>query len=119
MRVSGDRDREVDLLRNLEKSQRFLAPRLSNETAQLADANRVALPVQGMGPGGAVGAVEFEILSGYNPPPSAAKDAAKKDEGGDGQAKPGVTISKKPVGAKMTPIQSGPQNGSASAGGGR
>jgi type IV pilus assembly protein PilN len=133
MRVSGDRDRGVELLRNLEKSQRFLAPRLSNETAQMADANKVAMPMQG----GAPGAVEFEILSGYNPLPEAAKggaerdEAKKKDEGGGEQAKAGVTISKKPakpgvkppaqgpLGPKITPIQSGAKNGATAAGGGR
>jgi type IV pilus assembly protein PilN len=136
MRVSGDRDREVDLLRNLEKSQRFLAPRLSNETAQMADANRVAVSAPGMGPGGAAGGVEFEILSGYNPlPPAAkgsvAKDAARKqDEGSGVQTKAGAVAPKRPAkpatkpqargarGPKITPIQSGTKNG-ATAGGGR
>ncbi len=34
LRVSGDRDRAVQLVRNLETSQRFVAPRLANEAAQ-------------------------------------------------------------------------------------
>ena len=34
LRVTGDRERAVDLVRNLERSQRFVAPRLANETAQ-------------------------------------------------------------------------------------
>jgi type IV pilus assembly protein PilN len=135
MRVSGDRDREVELLRNLEKSRRFLAPRLSNETAQMTDANRVAVSVPGGG-GGVPGAVEFEILSGYNPLPAAAKDAAKDKEAEDKaanageQPKAGVTILKKPakpgvkppaqgpLGPKITPIQGGAKQ-AAAAGGGR
>jgi type IV pilus assembly protein PilN len=65
LRVSGDRDRTVQLVRNLETSQRFLSPRLSSEQAQTQEANRsVNAPVT------MPGAVQFEILSGYNPLPS-------------------------------------------------
>jgi type IV pilus assembly protein PilN len=65
LRVSGDRERAVELVRNLEQSQRFLQPRLANETAQTqekgeAAALRPTVP----------GAVEFDILSGYNPLPA-------------------------------------------------
>jgi type IV pilus assembly protein PilN len=77
LRVSGDRDRAVQLVRNLETSQRFLSPRLSSEQAQTQESNRsVNAPVT------MPGAVQFEILSGYNPLPakpvkeiSAAKDS--------------------------------------------
>ena len=34
LRVNGDRDRAVDLVRNLEKSKRFLAPRVSSEASE-------------------------------------------------------------------------------------
>jgi len=61
--VSGDRDRAVDLVRNLEQSQRYLAPRLANETAQTQEPGKAALAAQSGVPGG----VEFDILSGYNP----------------------------------------------------
>jgi type IV pilus assembly protein PilN len=65
LRVSGDRDRAVQLVRNLETSQRFLSPRLSSEQAQTQEANRsVNAPVT------MPGAVQFEILSGYNPLPA-------------------------------------------------
>lgn len=61
LRVSGDRDKAVQLVRNLETSQRFLSPRLSGETALTpTEANRG-------GPMVAPGGVVFEILSGYNP----------------------------------------------------
>jgi type IV pilus assembly protein PilN len=76
LRVSGDRDREVDLLRNLERSQRFLEPRPATETAQTQEGKSAgAVPV------GAPGAVEFEILSGYNPLPATVvkKEQPKKD----------------------------------------
>jgi type IV pilus assembly protein PilN len=89
MRVGGDRDRAVDLIRNLERSQRFLVPRLVNETAQTQEHGAGMTPVAQVG---VPGAVEFEILSGYNPLPTvdkatlvkakAAQDAgAKKDQG--------------------------------------
>jgi type IV pilus assembly protein PilN len=67
LRVSGDRDKVVDLVRNLERSQRFLAPRPANETAQTKEPGQVIRVEQVGGPEG----VEFEIVSGYNPLPSA------------------------------------------------
>jgi type IV pilus assembly protein PilN len=65
LRVSGERDRAVELVRNLEKSQRFVAPRISGESAQAQEnaSSRGGPQV----PGG----VEFEIFSGYNPLPEA------------------------------------------------
>lgn len=79
LRVSGQRDLAVDLVRNLEQSQRFVVPRLFNETAQTQEHNGLT-PVAEMGvPGG----VEFDIVSGYNPLPAAANDKkpAEKDKG--------------------------------------
>ncbi len=74
LRVNGPRDLEVDLMRNLERSKRFLQPRLMNETAQTQESGRV-VPVAQMGvPGG----VEFNILSGYNPLPVVKEIAVAK-----------------------------------------
>jgi type IV pilus assembly protein PilN len=64
VRVSGDRDRAVLLVRNLETSQRFVAPRLAGEQALTAETSRGA-GAPTVAPGGVV----FEILSGYNPLP--------------------------------------------------
>ncbi len=80
LRVSGERDRAVQLVRNLEGSARFVHPRLSGEAAQASDTNgRVVQASTAAVPG----AVEFDILSGYNPLPevrrtvrSAAPNAA-------------------------------------------
>lgn len=75
LRVIGDRQRAVELVRNLETSQRFLAPRLSSETAQVQEGNRSAagaVPV-------VAGGVEFDILSGYNPLPAAPAKSETKD----------------------------------------
>jgi type IV pilus assembly protein PilN len=84
LRVSGDRDRAVQLVRNLETSQRFLAPRLAGEQAMTAETTR-----NGVAPTVAPGGVVFEIMSGYNPlPERRVKDVAEKDtgdsKGGDG-----------------------------------
>jgi type IV pilus assembly protein PilN len=74
LRVSGDRERAVELVRNLERSQRFLSPRLANETAQTQEQGRMIQAAQNAVPGG----VEFDILSGYNPLPLGLKSAAPK-----------------------------------------
>jgi type IV pilus assembly protein PilN len=75
LHVSGPRDLAVDLVRNLEQSQRFLTPRLANETAQSQE--RGLQPVaETLAPGG----VEFDILSGYNPLPPSAKDREKEQK---------------------------------------
>ncbi len=80
LRVSGDRDRAVQLVRNLEGSQRFVSPRLANEAAQKQGSQsgnvaQAAMP----------GAVEFDILSGYNPLP----ESAPKDKAATGTARAG------------------------------
>ena len=78
LRVSGDREKAVQLVRNLETSQRFVAPRLSGETALTqSEANRG-------GPMATPGGVVFEILSGYNPLPektASATNVARKSGG--------------------------------------
>jgi type IV pilus assembly protein PilN len=65
LRVSGPRELEVNLMRNLEHSKRFLQPHLVNETAQVQENGRVVAASQT----GVPGAVQFDILSGYNPLP--------------------------------------------------
>jgi type IV pilus assembly protein PilN len=70
-----ERDRAVELVRNLERSQRFLSPRLSNETAQKQEPGSLSLQAQ-MG----ITGVEFDILSGYNPLPESAGKADKPDK---------------------------------------
>jgi type IV pilus assembly protein PilN len=69
LRVSGERDRAVQLVRNLERSKRFLAPRLTGEAAQAKEpgtqGNVNAANDNSLAPPG----VEFEILADYNPLP--------------------------------------------------
>jgi type IV pilus assembly protein PilN len=80
LRVNGDRERAVQLVRNLETSQRFVAPRLASEQAQAQESGRVgnAAPIS------APGAVQFDILSGYNPLPE--KHLVKVEEATAGAA---------------------------------
>ena len=73
LRVSGDRDRAVQLVRNLERSSRFLAPRLASESAHQTEAGS-NVAANGAAPGG----VEFEIAANYNPLPAAGDKAAVK-----------------------------------------
>jgi type IV pilus assembly protein PilN len=81
LRVSGDRDRAVELVRNLEASQRFLKPTLTSESMETTQASNGRGPAQGESvPGG----VEFDILSSYNPLPMRQKktpEGAKKADG--------------------------------------
>jgi type IV pilus assembly protein PilN len=105
LKVSGDRDRAVQLIRNLEQSQRFVAPRLAGEAAQVQDAQHAnASPT-----GPASGAVEFDILSGYNPlppvPVKEAKDAsaAKVDTNDAAGSDRPRTVSHQARGAKAAP----------------
>ena len=77
LRVTGDRDRTIQLVRNLEHSQTFMNPRLAGETALTAEKAKALSGAASAGIAGAprnvaltdeaVGnGVEFEILSGYN-----------------------------------------------------
>ena len=74
LRVSGDRDRAVQLVKNLERSQRFIAPRLASESAQTQDPNSQHGPVD-------LNAVEFDILAAYNPLPVHERKPAKSEAG--------------------------------------
>jgi len=107
LRVSGDRERAVDLIRNLERSRRFVSPRPANETAQTESQGR-AMNVAFGGPT----AVEFDILSGYNPLSAAEeqaaekKSAAKKEAGAGAnkaaEARPVRRAKPRPPGARPT-----------------
>lgn len=64
LRVTGDRDRALDLIRNLEKSQHFAQPRLASEslaTSQGAQAAMQSVANNNM--------VNFDILADYRPLP--------------------------------------------------
>jgi type IV pilus assembly protein PilN len=87
LRVSGQRDRAVDLVRNLERSRRFLAPRLADETAETAaQAGRGFEQVSNSND------VNFDVLAEYNPlptapaPKKAGQSVAKSAKGGPAAA---------------------------------
>jgi type IV pilus assembly protein PilN len=62
LRVSGARDRAVELVKNLEKSRHFASPRLAGEA--LATSNAPNGPAQ---PINASISVNFDILANYRP----------------------------------------------------
>jgi len=64
LRVLGPHDQSVDLVRNLEKSRRFIAPRIESESAENStNPNSRQLP-----PVSASNRFEFELFADYNPP---------------------------------------------------
>ncbi|WP_263419321.1 PilN domain-containing protein [Terriglobus albidus] len=124
LRVMGDRDKAVELIRNLEHSRRFAEPRLASESLQTSG-NQPAYQLAAMGN------VEFDILSGYNPlapRTEAKKETAKEDTANSKKdaitpAKPVVrTPAKLPAkpavnapGGQSVPIRSGPPVGPGTA----
>lgn len=114
MRVLGPRDREVDLIQNLEHSRRFLAPRIVSENAEASEgqANRVAEPVSPSN------RFNFDILADYNPATIGEVAAAAKavsgeaDKGERPERKPAVghgpaaarpNLSRRPAQPKASP----------------
>jgi type IV pilus assembly protein PilN len=104
LRVTGEREKAVELVRNLEKARRFVSPRLSNESLQASQQGGSAAlqPVAGV-PGG----VQFDILSGYNPltvdetkEMVAGKSESGKSESGKSGTKRGNTAPVKTPGGK-------------------
>jgi type IV pilus assembly protein PilN len=96
LRVNGDRDRAVQLVRNLETSQRFVGSRLAGEAAQAAESGR-----GGMVAVSAPGSVEFEIFSGYNPLPAAPAKALKTEKAeGAVKAAPAPALATSKVGGR-------------------
>ena len=107
LRVSGDRGRAVQLVRNLERSKRFRAPRLTGEASQTKEhgaQNNSQNNNFAMANNNAPPAVEFEILASYIPLPDGEKYAASKSASED--AKP----DKKEKAAGANPAPSGNPN---------
>jgi type IV pilus assembly protein PilN len=72
LRVSGAHDRGVDLVRNLERSHRFLSPRLARETAESNQNGRAVEQVS------AASNVNFDLLAEYNPLPEQGEKTVKQ-----------------------------------------
>ncbi|WP_260704230.1 PilN domain-containing protein [Edaphobacter flagellatus] len=113
LRVSGDRDRAVQLVRNLERAQRFISPRLASESAQAQESNGRGGFQQTASPG----AVEFDILSGYNPlsePVKATKEEAAPttpDSADSMQQSDRLQVPRRARGAKAAPPKQRPLMG--------
>ncbi len=86
LRVTGERDRELDLVRNLEKSKHFAQPRLASES--LATAQGAA----GMQSVSAANLVNFDILADYRAVAAGDEGAQRRnsgDIGGEAEAPQG------------------------------
>jgi type IV pilus assembly protein PilN len=90
LRVTGARDRALDLIRNLEKSKHFAAPRLASET--LANNPGTQANVQNVSTNSNV---NFDILADYRPLPLPQKGGKAKAEEGAGTSEKG-TPAKRP-----------------------
>lgn len=75
LRVSGPHDKAVDLVRNLEHSRRFIAPRLARETAETNQQNGRQQVEQVS----ATSNVNFDLLAEYNPLPEMAETPAQHE----------------------------------------
>ena len=69
LRVNGQRDRAVELVRNLEHSRRFLQPRLASESLETTTTGNQANFQPANGPTN----VNFDVLAEYNPLSADAK----------------------------------------------
>ncbi len=75
MRVSGARERAIELVKNLEGSKHFASPRLAQESLATANAgNQQASPVSGPSD------VNFDILADYRPLQPSEDHAEKQDQ---------------------------------------
>jgi type IV pilus assembly protein PilN len=85
LRISGQRERSVEMLRNMERSRRFQSPRISGENAENTSQAGGLQPVIDTGNG----KVSFDVLSEYSPATleerKAAIAAMKRGRGGAAQ----------------------------------
>jgi type IV pilus assembly protein PilN len=82
LRVNGPHDRGVELVRNLEKSRRFLSPRLARETAENNQNQRAIEQVN------TTANVNFDLLAEYNPLPEPTEKAAAASNHAATESKP-------------------------------
>jgi type IV pilus assembly protein PilN len=89
LRVSGQHDRAVDLIRNLEHSHRFLSPRLADETAETNQNGQATQQVS------AGSNVNFDLLAEFNPLPDTG------DKPPPAAPKNGGTTKHRPIGPRV------------------
>jgi len=123
LRVTGERVRELDLMRNLEKSRHFASPRMASEslaTAQTAAGVENASTSSGS-------QVNFDILADYRPltlesgqqEKPAAKESSKAGKAHQGKKPGDAKPQTKPHTTSQTRPQAKPQAGTGNATGGR
>lgn len=76
MRVAGPRERAVTLVRNLEGSRSFRAPRIVGETAQTQNS-----PNGSPQPASGTNTVNFDVLAEYNPLPPRDTNRTEEESG--------------------------------------
>lgn len=98
LRVIGPRDRDVQLVQNLEHSRHFVVPRIVGETAESTGGpNAQAQPVS------ASNRFDYDVLAEYNPGPADqrkqanAKSAAKSGDASEGAPHSGMARPHAPV----------------------
>jgi hypothetical protein len=77
MRITGRRDRALELVTNLERSHRFLLPRIVGETAETSNGPNAKLE-----PVSASNLVDFELLAAYSPATPEERSADTKPAAG-------------------------------------
>jgi len=107
LRVTGERGRELDLMRNLEKSRHFASPRLATESLATAQGGGQGMQNASTSSGNQV---NFDILADYRPltlessesekpatkAPGKPSKAHQQKKAGESQAKPLTTSQTKP-----------------------
>jgi len=91
LRISGLREPSVQMVRNMERSRRFVAPRIAGENAENAGAGGDLVPVT------AAARVSFDILAEYNP---ATLDERKAQIAAQKKVTPATQRAAAPIGAE-------------------
>jgi type IV pilus assembly protein PilN len=117
LRVLGPRDRSIQLVENLERSRRFLSPRIVGESSESTNGpNQRAEPVS------ASNRVNFDVLADYVPPKPgehrAEKKASEDKTGAAHKAQPHArTLGPTPPGATRPPYTGMPRPHAPAQGG--
>jgi len=96
MRISGQRERAVLTVRNMEHSQRFVSPRISGETSESNGGAGELTPVRD------AGKVTFEVLAEYNP---ATLEERKKEIEAQKRERPAAAIPLRPIAPTMPSVR--------------
>ncbi|MGA7339817.1 MAG: fimbrial assembly protein [Terracidiphilus sp.] len=97
LRVVGPHDLSIDLVRNLERSTRFMSPRIVGENAESNNSG----PNARLEPVSASNRFEFDLLADYNPPTPEERKGPRRAE--KGEAGGGDETVNRPVSARQAP----------------